>query len=295
MSNDWGLLQKKFEVAHARSGISAKDWCETQGLNYNSARRYIKARKTAHDETAQRTAQNANKHSAQNRSAQCAQKDKKKKVTRGNGHKQNDAQLQTQKNANEHDMGLGERDESGRFRPGHKISVGNAGNPNPSNSAEPGNARARKHGIYAKYFKPEELDKFDAAAIADLQDELELCRVRLQSGAEALAQCMSDIKNASSVEDRVSLYEAYARIDNGMASLTSRIESITRTLSGLKIDTVKVPHIVADTKRVENAARKLGLEADKISNEGKGDDTPVSQILDDIRAMSSDGLMSKPQ
>ena len=291
MSKDWGLLQKKFEVAHARNGISAKQWCETQGLNYHSARRYIKVRKTAHDDTAQRTAQNANKHSAQNRSAQCAQKNDEKKVTGENRHKQNDAAETEQKEALVQKSDG--RDNKGRFSAGNQCSVGAAGN--RFASAPLGNQNNRKHGIYAKYFKPEELDKFDAAAIADLQDELELCRVRLQSGAEALAQCMSDIKNASSVEDRVSLYEAYARIDNGMASLTSRIESITRTLSGLKIDTVKVPHIVADTKRVENAARKLGLEADKISNEGKGDDTPVSQILDDIRAMGSDGLMSKPQ
>ncbi|KJR21525.1 hypothetical protein BOO91_14665 [Vibrio navarrensis] len=295
MSNKWELLQKKFEVAHARTGISAKEWCESEGLNYQTARRYIKVRNTAHDESAHRTAQNAQKHSAQSRSAQCAQKADKKKVTRKNGHKQNHKQSEALEPSNEHDMGQSERDESGRFLPGHKISVGNAGNPNPSNSAEPGNSRARKHGIYARYFKENELEKFDAAAIADLQDELELCRVRLQSGAEALSQCMDDIKNANSIEDRVSLYESYYRIENGLGSLTSRIESITRTLSALKIDTVKVPHIVADTKRVENAARKLGLEADKISKEGKGDDTPVSKILDDIRAMGGDGLMSKTQ
>ncbi|WP_313486696.1 terminase small subunit [Atlantibacter hermannii] len=50
---DWGDLQKRFLSEHAKSGISPKDWCEAQGLNYTSARRYIKK------PTAQKKARNA--------------------------------------------------------------------------------------------------------------------------------------------------------------------------------------------------------------------------------------------
>lgn len=39
---DWKGLQSQFAAAHASTGISQKDWCEQQGLNYESARRYIK-------------------------------------------------------------------------------------------------------------------------------------------------------------------------------------------------------------------------------------------------------------
>jgi len=39
---DWGELQKRFLSDHASTGISPKDWCEAQGLNYATARRYIK-------------------------------------------------------------------------------------------------------------------------------------------------------------------------------------------------------------------------------------------------------------
>ncbi|EUD08027.1 terminase small subunit [Providencia alcalifaciens] len=51
---DWSELQKQFLSDHAISGISPKEWCENQGLNYATARRYIKisnaqsAQKTAH-------------------------------------------------------------------------------------------------------------------------------------------------------------------------------------------------------------------------------------------------------
>ncbi len=49
---DWGALQHQFLAEHAKSGISPKDWCEAQGLNYATARRYIK----------KPTAQNAQKN-----------------------------------------------------------------------------------------------------------------------------------------------------------------------------------------------------------------------------------------
>jgi len=51
---DWGELQQQFLAEHADSGVSPKEWCEAQGLNYSSARRYIK-KPTA--QPAQKTAQ----------------------------------------------------------------------------------------------------------------------------------------------------------------------------------------------------------------------------------------------
>lgn len=54
---DWGVLQQRFLSDHAATGVSPKEWCEAQGLNYATARRHIK--KPA---------------------AQCAQKNAQKKV-----------------------------------------------------------------------------------------------------------------------------------------------------------------------------------------------------------------------
>ncbi|HAT3847651.1 TPA: hypothetical protein I8639_001550 [Serratia marcescens] len=39
---DWGALQNQFLTEHAKTKISPKAWCEAKGLNYTSARRYIK-------------------------------------------------------------------------------------------------------------------------------------------------------------------------------------------------------------------------------------------------------------
>lgn len=51
---DWGELQQRFLSEHAATGVSPKEWCEAQGLNYATARRYIK-KPTA--QTAQKPAQ----------------------------------------------------------------------------------------------------------------------------------------------------------------------------------------------------------------------------------------------
>ncbi|HCM9271269.1 TPA: terminase small subunit [Enterobacter kobei] len=51
---DWGLLQQRFLSEHAVTGVSPKDWCEAKGLNYATARRYIKKPSA---QTAQKPAQ----------------------------------------------------------------------------------------------------------------------------------------------------------------------------------------------------------------------------------------------
>lgn len=62
---DWGALQHQFLTEHARTGISPKEWCEAQGLNHTSARRYIKKPVAQNaQETAQKKMRTA--HDAQN-------------------------------------------------------------------------------------------------------------------------------------------------------------------------------------------------------------------------------------
>ncbi|ECK7391401.1 terminase small subunit [Salmonella enterica subsp. enterica] len=68
---DWGELQRRFLSEYAKSGVSPKEWCDAQGLNYATARRYVK----------KPTAQSAQKNlrSAQKKSAQKKEPDNKKK------------------------------------------------------------------------------------------------------------------------------------------------------------------------------------------------------------------------
>lgn len=59
---DWGAIQKQFLADHAKSNISPKDWCESQGINYATARRYVKKTSAqSAQETAQKKVRNAHK------------------------------------------------------------------------------------------------------------------------------------------------------------------------------------------------------------------------------------------
>ncbi|SIO96073.1 hypothetical protein [Vibrio spartinae] len=284
--HDWNALQRQFEHDHAKYGTGAKEWCEAKGLNYASARRYIKVRKAA---------QSAQKKSAHNDNAQSALSQPKA----GQNQRREKSELpKTYENTQlsppeigNHNLD-GERDEKGRFKAGHSQSVGNSGNLHPEYSFEPGNQLRRKSGMYARYLPPSALEMFEVSETATLEDELALTRVRLQMGLEYLKQIMADLQSAPSAEVRASLYESYAKAQTNLDVLTSRIESITNTISKLGLDVVGRKKIVADTGRIENASRKLSLEADAIQSAGKADETPMSEMLSDIRSMSRSGLMS---
>ncbi|EFO2072172.1 terminase small subunit [Escherichia coli O8] len=63
---DWGALQQEYIAEYTRSGISPVAWCEARGLNYATARRYIKKPpKNAQTEMCKTAQKSAQKKSAQ--------------------------------------------------------------------------------------------------------------------------------------------------------------------------------------------------------------------------------------
>ncbi|WP_025901409.1 terminase small subunit [Tatumella sp. UCD-D_suzukii] len=64
---DWSELQDRFLSEHAESGVSPKEWCESQGLNYATARRYIKKPAQSAQKSAQSKTRSAQKQ-------ECAEK-----------------------------------------------------------------------------------------------------------------------------------------------------------------------------------------------------------------------------
>ncbi len=127
---DWLAMQEEFTAEHAASGISVKEWCEKQGLNYQSARRHIKFR-TAHSDV--RNAQSAQSkvrtiaHSEKN----AQPKGNEGKAKRGEGRERKSSsstQRLVDRGQNPNTNG---RDCGGRFMDG------NSGNPNPPISGAP--------------------------------------------------------------------------------------------------------------------------------------------------------------
>jgi len=278
--HDWKALQTEFLRDNAATGITAQQWCENHGLNYQSARRYIKPRAAQSAQNKQRNTA----HSAQrNENAQnCAGGDDS---VDDDEHVSADASDKTD-TAPDQDAKPHGRDGKGRF------AQGNAGNTGiPSNAFAPRNQTARKHSAYSKYLDADEL--FDAVADSDLHDELIFTRARALSVTKTMKQIMEDLQKAESVETRIELYDKFLKAEQGLDRNIGRIESIERTLSSLQLNAVNVPRLSEDTLRIIAATAKLKAETQKLTAESKDVTTPLSGIVSDIQGMTDNGLMSK--
>lgn len=285
---DWAQLNAEFLQEHEATGISAKDWCDSRGLNYNSARRYLKSRgqpsepykksrvaaQSAHSEVRE-TAQSA-------QSAQAKGNEAKAKGGERRGEKSS-ASTRTPADSAQNPKTNG-RDSSGRF------TEGNPGNPNPVTKWKPGDRPALTHGGYAKFLDAEEL--FDQARELQLRDELDFTRARVISVTKLLKGLQQDLVTASEMTDRIALYDKILKAEQALDRNIQRIESIERTLSALRIDEVSGPKIEADTKRIKAATRKLTAEADRLEKDGGSESTPVSEMVTELQGMGTGGLMS---
>ncbi|MBL0511839.1 terminase [Aeromonas media] len=284
---DWAQLSAEFLQEHDATGISAKDWCDSRGLNYNSARRYLKSRgqSPAQPDKSRVAAQSA--HSEVRTTAQSAQSaqakgnEAKAKGVEGRGEKSS-ASTHTPADSAQHPKTNG-RDSSGRF------TEGNPGNPNPVTKWKPGDRPALTHGGYAKFLDAEEL--FDQARELQLRDELDFTRARVISVTKLLKGLQQDLVSATEMTDRIALYDKILKAEQALDRNIQRIESIERTLSALRIDEVSVPKIEEDTRRIRAAARKLTAEADRLEKDGGSEATPVSEMVAELQGMGTGGLM----
>lgn len=285
---DWAHLNAEFLQEHEETGISAKDWCDSRGLNYNSARRYLKSRgqSPAQPDKSRVAAQSA--HSEVRKTAQSAQsaqaKGNEAKAKGGEGRGgRSSASPHTPADSAQNPKTNG-RDSSGRF------TEGNPGNPNPVTKWKPGDRPALTHGGYAKFLDAEEL--FDQARELQLRDELEFTRARVISVTKLLKGLQQDLVTATEMTDRIALYDKILKAEQALDRNIQRIESIERTLSALMVDAVNVPKIEEDTRRIRAATRKLTAEADRLEKDGGSESTPVSEMVSELHDMGTGGLMS---
>ena len=289
---DWEKVAADFAAANSKTGISAKDWCEKLGINYQSARRYLKSRGQSPDkpdtfqaaaEIAQKKLRKTTKNCAIAQTATNAQKRKSSKVLRKDGGEQQSTSSDSVKRK-------ADRDEAGLFAPGNRVSVGCPGNPSPTVTIQVGNATAKTHGGYARYFSDQ--SAFDGVDELGLRDELRLCRARVISVTKALNDLALLLDSATAPDEKATIYGQILRADEALQRNISRVESIEKTLSSLRIDDVTVPKVIADTDRIKAATRKLEAEATKLERDQGGDTTELGEMVADLQDMGTGGLMS---
>lgn len=216
---DWGALQHQFLAEHAKSGISPKDWCEAQELNYASAKRYIKIANSG----ANSQKKNANKSA----------NSQKGKISKRVASETEDKCKGSPKPSNS---------------PETKPIRGTRRSP-PTNPFKPGNQQALKHGGYGRRMLLSDAITEDAQALT-LDDELFWLRAANLTAAENIGRWQAELEIAD--DDKVKdLHSLISSAEKAMHRNTARIESLEYTKGSIAKLHVDAAYREAATEKVE--------------------------------------------
>lgn len=211
---EWDELQAQFLADHARTGIKLKEWCKARGMEFNSARRYIKTR-TAHfaQEDAQKTAQKKVRN-AQREEAEASKSGRVKKDI----------------------PDTGARSKSPETKRAHYNS-------------RPGNQNALKHGGYGRRMLLSDAITEDAQMLT-LDDELFWLRAASLTAAENIGRWQTELETAGS-EQAKDLHDLISQAQKAMHRNTARIESLEYTKAAIIKQRVDAAYREAATEKVE--------------------------------------------
>lgn len=216
---DWGALQHQFLAEHAKTGISPKDWCAAQGLNYSSAKRYIKV--TTYGANSQKKSANKSANS---------QKEK-------GGANKNGRVKKNQPDTGAHSKS-----------PETKPIRGSRTAP-PTNAFQPGNQNALKHGGYGRRMLLSDAITEDAQMLT-LDDELFWLRAASLTAAENIGRWQTELETAAS-EQAKDLHDLISQAQKAMHRNTARIESLEYTKAAIIKQRVDAAYREAATEKVE--------------------------------------------
>lgn len=240
---EWDELQAQFLAENARTGIKLKEWCEARGIEFNSARRYIKTR----------TAQ-----SAQNN----AQKSAQKKVRNAQRDGTESSKSRGLKKAKPETA-------ASRISPETKPIRGSRAAP-PTNAFQPGNQHALKHGGYGRRMLLSDATTEDSQMLT-LDDELFWLRAASLTAAENIGRWKTELETANA-EAAKDLHDSISAAQKAMHRNTARIESLEYTKAAINKQRV-------DAAYREVATEKLELEIDVLKDGDKDNAIVVHNAL----------------
>ncbi|HCL5660313.1 TPA: hypothetical protein N2N56_001648 [Escherichia coli] len=216
---DWGAMQHQFLAEHAKTGISPKDWCAAQGLNYSSAKRYIKV--TTYGANSQKKSANKSANS---------QKEKGEVSKNGEVKK--------------HQPDTGAHSKSPETKP-----IRGSRTAPPTNAFQPGNQNALKHGGYGRRMLLSDAITEDAKMLT-LDDELFWLRAASLTAAENIGRWQTELEIADS-EQAKDLHDLISQAQKAMHRNTARIESLEYTKAAIIKQRVDAAYREAATEKVE--------------------------------------------
>ena len=240
---EWDELQAQFLADHARTGIKLKEWCKARGMEFNSARRYIKTR----------TAQNAQED---------AQKTAQKKVR--------NAQREESEGSKSGRVKKDIPDTGARSKSPETKPIRGSRTAPPTNAFQPGNQNALKHGGYGRRMLLSDAITEDAQMLT-LDDELFWLRAASLTAAENIGRWQAELELAD--DDKAKdLHSLISSAEKAMHRNTQRIESLEYTKAS-------IDKLCADTEYRSVATEKVELEIGLIKDGGSDNAIVVHNAL----------------
>lgn len=243
---DWGALQDQFLAEHAKTGISPKDWCAAQGLNYSSAKRYIKV-----------TTYGAN---SQKKSANKSANSQKEKVAKSKPP-------------------AGLVDNCEVAKPSNSPETKRA-----HYNSRPGNQNALKHGGYGRRMLLSDAITEDAQALT-LDDELFWLRAANLTAAENIGRWQTELEIADG-DTANNLHELISSAQKAMHRNTARIESLEFTKASIEHRLASTDKVSLEADRLRRDAGVDDGNGDRDLNDFYSDiqtdpESGPKELLDD--------------
>ena len=243
---DWGELQQRFLSEHAKTGISPKEWCEAQGLNYSTAKRYIKIANGS-----------AN---SQKKSANKTANSQKEKVAKSKPP-------------------AGLVDNCEVAKPSNSPETKRA-----HYNSRPGNQNALKHGGYGRRMLLSDAIIEDAQALT-LDDELFWLRAANLTAAENIGRWQTELEIADG-DTANNLHELISSAQKAMHRNTARIESLEFTKASIEHRLASTDKVSLEADRLRRDAGVDDGNGDRDLNDFYSDiqtdpESGPKELLDD--------------
>ena len=159
------------------------------------------------------------------------------------------------------------RNEKGHFLKGHQIPECVNQNLDNLTPFQPGNQAARTHGGYSRLIRAEDLAIGDESELDGLIAERRMFRARIASALRTIQECEAKLEDPEIIADKeqmVIINRLIAAANKAIDKSAVRVESLTKTISSIRIDDVNVPRLAADKEKIIAQTDKLKAETEKL-------------------------------
>lgn len=239
---DWNALQIEYIKTYAKTGVSIMEWCRRKGLNFATAKRYIKKPETA-------ISQLGEIQKGDSRELKAI-----KKITAKPSNKMDE--LEVIENKEDLDKNCETNCES--VNKTAKVIQENCETAKEIATKVKQSAKMIKHGGYAKYFKDKSV--FDEVVDFTLKDEIDLMRQRAISAIESIEKFTADLARCTTAEDKEITFKLIKSAEAALDRAVGRIESLNSTNNNIALTLETIELRKAQTKETLLKADKLAQE-----------------------------------